>query len=217
MNSVRMFQLGASLLVVQAALTYGLSKAEYLPSPSPLEGFPRTFADWPQAQDGVLEPEVYEMLSPDDVLNRSYWKPKSQANVQLFVAYYKTQLRAKNAHDPKVCLPGGGWVPKASQVIDLPLNTGTSPARVNYYWVAKGDSQIVVLYWYQTHKRVIAQEQILRFYRLLDNIADNRTDMALVRIVSPAIDGDVNGASDRAKQFAQEVYPHLVLQFPPKS
>ena len=60
--------------------------------------------EWNQFQDGVLDPEAYAVLAPDDVLNRTYRDASAANDLSLFIAYYKTQLRAKNAHDPKVCL-----------------------------------------------------------------------------------------------------------------
>ncbi|MBL8227502.1 MAG: EpsI family protein [Bryobacterales bacterium] len=217
MNKQYLVPVALVLLAAQAGLTYTLTRTEYLPSPGSLEDFPRAMAGLPQSRDSVLDPDAYEMLSPDDVLNRQYFDPASGANVQLFLAYYKTQLRAKNAHDPKVCLPGSGWNPQSSKVIEVQLDSkGGVPASLNHYVVSKGDQQIVVLYWFQTHKRAVALEQTLRFYRMVDTVRDNRTDMALVRIVTPVANGDVNGATERGLAFARELYPKLAGQFPAK-
>lgn len=217
MKSTKLIIAALGLLTLQAALTYGLARVEYLPSPEPLEQWPRALSGLPKSQDGVLEPEAYEMLTPDDFLNRQYFDPATGSSAGLFIAYYKTQLRAKNAHDPKVCLPGSGWNPLISEVRLERFDPSAPPAKINRYVIAKGNFKNVVLYWFQTHKRALAREQELRFYRLADMIRDGRTDMALVRIVIPVHMDDVEGATKRGLDIAAELYPHLQQQFPPKT
>ena len=202
------------LLSAQAALTHRLSRTEFLPSPGPVnENIPLRIGEWNRFQDGVLDPEVYEMLAPDDVLNRTY--RHADADLSLFIAYYKTQLRAKNAHDPKVCLPGAGWNPLISKQIPISVAGLAEPVHVNYYVIAKNGEQAVVLYWFQNHKTAYATDQGLKFSRVLDNLMENRTDMALVRIVISATKPGVEAATASATEFAGALYPSLGKQFPP--
>lgn len=205
---------GGLILAVQAVASFTLHRDSFLPSPPPLMNFPLRLGDWAQIHDWTLEPEVLEMLSPDDTLTREYELSGSPRRASLFVAYYKTQLRAKQAHDPKVCLPGNGWNPVESRVIDVrtPASSSTFPA--NYYRIQKGRDEAVVLYWFQTHKAVYTFEQQLRAHRVLDAIVDNRTDMALVRVMVPVEEGAVEAADARALQFAQLAYPSMLPYFP---
>lgn len=208
---------GSALLILtaQAALTHKLSRVEYLPTPGPLnENIPVTIGDWGRLQDGVLDPEAYEMLAPDDVLNRTYRHVAGGTDLSLFIGYYRTQLRAKNAHDPKVCLPGAGWNPIVSKQVSVPIAERSEPINVNYYVVAKGGEQALVLYWFQNHKTAYATEQGLRFSRVLDNLMENRTDMALVRIVIPSSKIGLDAATESASQFVSRLYPSLTKQFP---
>jgi EpsI family protein len=154
------------------------------------------------------------MLGPDDFLNRNYRFTDRNLEGNLFIAYYKTQHGVKTVHDPKVCLPASGWNPKASETINVPVSPsgGTIPA--NYYLIAKGSVQSVVLYWFQSHKRVVAQEQILHFDRIIDTIVDNRTDMAMIRIVVPVRGDAIAEAKDAAIRFATLIYPQARKQFP---
>lgn len=207
--------LGLSIVVlfVQAAFTYGMARSEFRPDPPPLHAaIPDVLSSWKKLEDGVLLPEVYEMLSPDDVLNRTYEAGIDHHQLNLFIAYYKTQLRAKNAHDPKVCLPGSGWNAYLSKVIALPGSPGDT---ANYYVVSKGGQKAVVLYWYQNHQRAVAEEQQFRLSRILNTITDNRTDMALVRIVSPVAGSALDAATAQVSQFAELVSPSVRKQFPP--
>lgn len=209
--------IGAALLLLtaQAALTHRLSRSEFIPSPGPIaENIPATIGDWSRFQDGVLDPEVYEMLAPDDVLNRTYRDPAASSELNLFIGYYKTQLRAKNAHDPKVCLPGAGWNPLISKQIPITVAGVAEPVNVNYYVISKNGEQAVVLYWFQNYKTAYTTEQGLKYSRVLDNILENRTDMALVRIVISATKPGIEPATAKAIDFARLLYPSLEKQFP---
>lgn len=208
---------GILLLLFQGVLMLTLRRAEFIPSPPKLIDFPWSIASWVGVRDDALEPEVLDMLAPDDVLNRQYVNTGRSAALNLFVAYYKTQHKAQGAHDPKVCLPGSGWNPLESQIVQIhvPLSTMSFPA--NRYVVAKGSEKAVVLYWYQSHSRIVAEQQILRLDRILDTIKDHRTDMALVRVVVPINGSDQDTATSLGTQFAESIYPYLRQQFPAKN
>lgn len=76
---------------------------------------------------------------------------------------------------------------------------------VNMYLIRKGLDETVVLYWYQSHGRVIASEYAGKFYMVYDALRLNRTDAALIRITSPVVNGDEDGAKKRAFMFAKQV------------
>jgi EpsI family protein len=202
---------GAAVLSAQGAASLALSRSEYLPSPPPLSGLPPEVGEWVSKTDLEIDPAAIEMLGPDDVLSRLY-ESRTGDRASLFVAYYKTQHRARNAHDPKVCLPGSGWETVESTVIPVPLRGSISSIPVNLYVVQKQSAQNVVLYWFQNHKRAIAYEQLLKFDRLLDSIRENRTDMALVRVTVP-VSMTVQPARDAGIQFIQSLYPYIMGQF----
>jgi EpsI family protein len=80
---------------------------------------------------------------------------------------------------------------------------------VNRYIVSRGEDRSVVLYWYQTPKRVIASEYAAKVYLVADSIRYRRTDTALVRIVVPVINKDDAYALKTAIDFAQTIFPPL--------
>jgi EpsI family protein len=203
------------ILTAQAISSYALHRDPFLPSPPSLVSFPLRLGDWTQIQDGTVEPEVRDLLGADDILVRQYRPGGGQGEAEVFVAYYKTQLRAKNAHDPKVCLPGAGWNARASHLAEI-TPVGSKPFLVNYYRIAKDENEAVVVYWFQTYNGVYTFEQQLRFHRMLDAILDNRTDMALVRIVVPIAYGGVAAADAAATQMAPLCYRQMLQYFPVK-
>ena len=55
---------------------------------------------------------------------------------------------------------------------------------INEYIIEKQGQRQLVLYWYQSHGRVIASEYWAKLYMVLDAIHLHRTDGALVRVTS---------------------------------
>jgi EpsI family protein len=202
------------LFSVQAISSRFLRREPYLPSPPPLASLPPQLGVWSQVKEESVEPDALNILGPDDFLARAYRRSGDAGQADLFIAYYKTQLQDKNAHDPKVCLPGSGWNPTASRLDRVPLGAGKSfPA--NYYRIKRDDNEQVVLYWFQTFSGVYTFEQQLKAHRVWDAIVDNRTDMALVRIVVPLTPEGAQPAEDRALQLAESVYTQMLSHFPP--
>ncbi len=84
---------------------------------------------------------------------------------------------------------------------------------VNRIIIQKGIEKQVVLYWYHSRGRVIASEYWAKIYLVLDAIRMNRTDGALVRVMSPV--GDSQDAAERqAIGFVKELFPLLEPHLP---
>jgi EpsI family protein len=208
--------LAAALLVfaAQAISSRLLHREPFLPSPPPLTSVPFQLGNWSEDHEETVEAAAITVLGPDDYLARLYKVNGTEDQAELFVAYYKTQLRAKEAHDPKVCLPGAGWNPVASRVARIPFGAAKSfPA--NYYRIKKDDNEQVVLYWFQTFSGVYTLEQQLKAHRVWDAIVDNRTDMALVRVIVPVTPKGMQNADANATQLATAVYTQMLSYFPP--
>jgi EpsI family protein len=84
----------------------------------------------------------------------------------------------------------------------------------NRYVVAHGDEKSVVLYWYQTHNRIIASEYWAKFWLVVDSIRYRRSDTSLVKIVVPVRDNNIGAATALGVQFIQAVFPSLLRQLP---
>ena len=77
--------------------------------------------------------------------------------------------------------------------------------------------QQVVLYWYQSHGRVIANEYRSKIFMVYDAVRLNRTDAALVRVISPRIGADPGAeaaAGARAVAFVKAMFPLLDKYLP---
>jgi len=208
----RLRSAAAVILCVQGIAVYALHREPFLPSPPPLSTFPVRLDNWVRAADEIMDPATIEMLGPDDVLSRRYQLDDGSRRADLFVGYYRSQLKGKNAHDPKVCLPGGGWNPEESRLIKVDFGGGKT-ASVNYYRIEKAGARQIVVYWFQTPTGTYASEQELNANRVLAAIRTNRTDMALVRVIVPVLNDGVDAASRDAIKFARIVYPEILPFF----
>ncbi len=202
------------LLLAQAAAFYGLSRAEVLPVAPPLAGLSKVIGTWSTFQEGVVEKEVQDVLKADDTLTRSFSSPKFRTSVGLFVAAFRSQRNGKAPHSPKNCLPGSGWVQNEQSFAKLTIPGRGEPIVVNRYVVQKGDDKSLVVYWYQSRDRVVASEYSAKGYVVLDALRDNRTDSALVRVIVPVANGDVDQAMVAATDFIQAAYTPIRRQLP---
>ena len=198
-------------MVTQAVLFYSASHGESTPLPAPLANFPRDFGHWQMKASFDVDDETKAVLKADDTLLREYADP--EGGVSLFIAYFKTQRTGQSPHSPKNCLPGSGFQPSESGRVDIPVAGGS--INVNRYVVSKGDDESVVLYWYQSQGRVIADEFAAKFYLIADSIRHHRSDTSLVRVVVP-VGGRMTRemASQTANDFVQAAYPVINAWLP---
>ena len=194
------------MLVVLGAAISGmalLSHGEATPPALPLVQFPKQVLQFSSVADIPFDKDTLEILKPSDYLNRVYYEP-GVGQVGLYIAYFESQRTGTTIHSPKNCLPGAGWTPASSGITTMTLADGRT-VPVNMYLIRKGLDETVVLYWYQSHGRVIASEYSGKLYMVYDALRLNRTDAALIRITSPVLNGDEDAAKKRAFMFAKEV------------
>ena len=207
MNSVlrsKYFRVLTVVLIVQAALFYSASRGEGTPLARPLADMPAALGNWIMTGQGVVDADTEAVLRADDTVIRSYQGPTG-AGASLFIAYFKTQRAGAAPHSPKNCLPGAGFQPVESGNIDIPV-AGKS-IHINRYVVSNGDIEDVVLYWYQSQGRVIADEFAAKFYLIADSIRRHRSDTSLVRVVVQAAPGMRDQATRQGVDFVQAAYP----------
>jgi len=167
--------------MLQAAALYSAMRPEAVPPTQPLASFPASLGVWQLAEVGVVDQETQDILKADDLLDRSYVSPTGKAG--LFIASFRSTRNGKTPHSPKNCLPGSGWS-QVSSNDDFPIDVGgAEPIRVNRYIVEHGTTRGLVLYWYESRDRIVANEFKAKFWMMADAIKLNRTDTALVRVV----------------------------------
>lgn len=131
-----------------------------------------------------------DTLHLDDYLLASYVNSRQQA-VNLYVAYYASQSKGASIHSPRACLPGGGWEMKSltQRVVDG-VRADSQLLQVNRAEIQLGENKQLVYYWFQMHGRGISNEYLLKWYVFWDALTRNRTDAALIRVITPIRSGE---------------------------
>jgi EpsI family protein len=195
------------LLAGTAALLFARGNSDSIPVSTPLSLFPVTIAGR-SGSDVAIDQETLEVLGAGDFLSRLYTR-RGQSPVGLFIGYFPTQRTGVTIHSPKNCLPGAGWVFDWSRYTDLTDANG-KVHRVGEYIISNGEERQYVIYWYQAHGRSVANEYMAKIYMVTDAMRLNRTDGALVRVITPIAPGEeTTAAKDRAEGFTAQLAPLL--------
>lgn len=196
------------LLAVTAIFLHLRGISEQPIGRAPLSDFPKQIGE-STGVDQEIDSETLEVLGAGDVLSRIYTQDKMAAPISLFIGYFPSQRTGTTIHSPKNCLPGNGWTFESSSVVAL-QDAGGKQRKVGEYIIANGDNRQFVIYWYQAHGRTVSNEYMAKLYLVTDAIRTNRTDGALVRVITPVEStADVSTARDRAERFAVQLFPAL--------
>ena len=201
-DAMRYWTMIAVLLAGTAGMGF-LSHGEATPPARPMNEFPKDIGSYKTVAEFPFDQNTLQVLGVTDYLNRGYFSP-TEGELGLYIGYFRTQRTGAAIHSPKNCLPGAGWQPTVSQIYPLSLDDGRK-VPVNLYVIRKGLEEEIVIYWYQSHGRVVASEYWGKFYMVYDAMRLNRTDAALVRITAPVRNGDEDGARTQALAFAKQI------------
>jgi len=184
--------------------------------------FPMRLGDW-VGRFSPLEPQYIDALNFDDYIMANYHEP-GQGAVNFYVGYYATQRKDKVPHSPNACIPGGGWeITKLTQTVPgsylkrpIPVLAGQPPLVVNSLIIEKGADRQLVYYWFQQRGRLLTNQWAVKWYIFWDALTRNRTDGALVRLVTPVGQGAqaLVDANRRLSRFAAQAYPLLPKYVP---
>jgi exosortase D (VPLPA-CTERM-specific) len=201
----------AALLLICATLLTALMishRSEIIPDRSRFVTFPATIGEW-HGHASLLEPQVENGLALEDYILSDYSKSDGKT-VNLYVAYYASQRTGESPHSPVVCIPGDGWsitkLERTGYGAEQPLNRAI---------IERNGSKQLVYYWYEERGRRIASEYWSKWYLLSDAITKNRSDGALVRLITTVLPSEVErDADNRLQLFMHDLLPRLVDYLP---
>jgi EpsI family protein len=216
-----------TIIVLLLATTFVLQSrgdTDRVPSSQPLSQMPETIGTW-TARDYPLDDATLAVLGKGDFLNRVYVNQRpassspnrdtsqliasSSSPISLFIGYFPTQRTGQTMHSPQNCLPGAGWTFDSKQYVDIKDVNGKT-FRVGEYLISDGEIKQFVIYWYQAHGRSIPNEYIAKLHMVTDAIRTNRTDGAIVRVITQIQPNEPFAvAKDRAIQFTRQMTPNL--------
>jgi EpsI family protein len=207
------FWLVMLLLAAAAFVLQTRGDTDYVPASQPLSQMPEQL-DGLTSQDIPLTDDTLAVLGKGDFLNRVYVSPQTSINshaipISLFIGYFPSQRTGQTMHSPQNCLPGAGWTFDSQKYSSLQDINGKN-YKVGEYVISNGEIKQFVIYWYQAHGRSIPNEYKAKLYMIADAIRMNRTDGALVRVITQVLPSEsLESARERAIQFTQQMAPNL--------
>jgi exosortase D (VPLPA-CTERM-specific) len=189
------------------------TRHEVYPERKLFAAFPTTLGEWHGKPSSLSVQTEYGLGLTDYIL--SDYGRKDGRSVNFYVAYYASQRTGVSPHSPSVCIPGNGWTitdlkrtfyRSADSQIALPLNRAV---------IARGSERLLGYYWYEERGMAIANEYWSKLYLLRDAIFKNRTDGALVRLLTPLYPGESeHDAEKRLQDFIKVAVPELTAYLP---
>lgn len=201
---IRFTQASAAMVTV-AILMVGASAAwQFVPERDgtaivrePFDVFPRQLGDW--RQEGAprqLSASVERNLDADDYHSATFRRPGEATTVEVFTAWYADQSKG-GVHSPEICLPGGGWEIAWLERTDLTeVMNWDSPFMVNRAIIQKGETRMMVFYWFEQKGRKIAWDMAAKYWLMMDGIRTGRTDGALVRLTTPILNNEADAVAE---------------------
>jgi EpsI family protein len=193
-------------------------RSELPPARASFDAFPMQISDWRGRPQAAFTKSVLDVLGLNDYLTRWYESPEAGGGVDLYVGYWQSQRQGDTIHSPQNCLPGSGWEPTSQSIMSIPDPRQPSVMLpLNRYVIQKGLDRQLVFYWYQSHGRIVASEYSSKFYLIADAVRMNRTDGAIVRVITNISDESAQAeqqAQTRALRFVNDLLPQLDAYLP---
>jgi exosortase D (VPLPA-CTERM-specific) len=171
--------------------------------------FPKQLGDW-HGRPMPMEQQFLDVLQLDDYVLANYTDSQGRL-VNAYVAYYATQTQRLHDHSPRQCLPGGGWEIRKLENHTVPgVAIDGKPLEVNRVVIERGQDRQLAYYFFRQRDRTLTSESLVKFYMLYDTITRQRSDGALIRLITPLAPGEDLAAADaRLAAFAAEMAPRL--------
>jgi exosortase D (VPLPA-CTERM-specific) len=211
----------ASLFAAVALLAGAAIAQLVIPAPESVVPARREFSQFPLALDAWrgrterMNPLHLDMLKLDDYLLANY-AHGSAPGVNLYIGYYAVQRHGLAAHSPSECLPADGWEMQRFERYVVPgVQAAGGELEVNRVVIQKGAARQLVYYWFQQRERSLRSEYAVKAWLFWDLLTRQRSDGALVRLVTPLPPGeDAEDADRRLAQFAALVMSRLPSHVP---
>jgi exosortase D (VPLPA-CTERM-specific) len=204
------------LCVTGLGIFYISGRQEIVPERTRFVAFPSQLGSW-QGRPSLLEPQEEHALNLEDYILSNYSKPAG-GSINFYVAYYASQRKGSSPHSPLVCLPGGGWVISKFERTSYSNDAAKVTLPLNRAVMEYGSSKQLVYYWFVQRGRKVANEYWSKWYLLVDAIFMNRTDGALVRLITTINSNESESDADaRLQSFILDLEPSLKAFLPAES
>lgn len=215
---IKLVRASGAMIAVTLTMVLALSAWQFVPTRGdqavPRDSFaffPRDLGEWQQRGSAeILDPGIVRVLGADDYHSIVLAKDAATPTVGFFSAWYQDQTQG-GVHSPEICLPGAGWEIAWLERSDITAQMGTEmPFNINRAVIQKGETRMMVYYWFEQKGRKVAWDFAAKFYLLVDGVKTGRTDGALVRLTTLIHDGETDAQAEaRLAEVLHEVMPQL--------
>ena len=190
---IRLIQPSRALLCSAVLMIMGIFAFQVLPDRGEVaiernqfQTFPQTVGDWQQVGPHRFLDDITEAsLGADDYHNVTLLRGVEEPEVGLFMAWYADQSEG-GVHSPEICLPGAGWeIAKLDRVDIAPiLDNGTTDFNINHAIIQRGETRMMVYYWFEQKGRRVAWDFAAKMLLVVDGVRTGRTDGGLMRLTT---------------------------------
>jgi len=211
------FMTSAVILGLGVVLALSIQSREVrIPDRESFNTFPLVIDSWSGRDSSIDDPGVLKSLALDDYFLAEYRNQKDGGSVGLWIAYYAEQRKGRAVHSPRACLPGGGWQIETFEQHTLDnMGPNGEPYVVNRSVIAKGEMRQLVYFWFVERGRIQTNEYAVKWRIFWDALTKNRTDGALVRVMTFVPDiAEIDRADKRIESFIRALNPKLAYYLP---
>jgi exosortase D (VPLPA-CTERM-specific) len=189
-------------------------REELIPERDTFVQFPLIKNGW-VGREGTIAAPVLETLNLTDYAMVDYQQADDPKSVNFYVAYYASQRAGASIHSPRSCIPGGGWEITQLGQLDLSSVLGMQGPNVNRVIIRLGEQKQLVYYWFEQRGRSFTNEYLAKWYLFQDSLTMNRSDGALVRLVTSVPPNTDEALADkRLQNFLKDFYPDFPRYLP---
>jgi exosortase D (VPLPA-CTERM-specific) len=212
-----MFIVAVILLGATLAISHTVDFREKIPAKKNLEQFPLKIGEWTAERRQLMAQYFIDVLDLSEYVIINYHN-RNGKKVNFYVAYYESQRKGESIHSPASCLPGSGWSFNQSgtvKITGVPGNNGTY--EVNRAVMQSGRNRQITYYWFPVRGRILNNAYQLKIYNFWDALTQQRTDGALVRLITSVYeDEELADAEKRLQNFVRNIVPVLEEYIPGK-
>ena len=213
-----MFIVAIILLGTTFALSKTINFREKIPAKKNLDQFPLRIKEWTANRHLSLAQNFIDELDLSEYVIIDY-KNLDGKTINFYVAYYESQRKGESIHSPATCLPGNGWSFNQSgtvKITNVPGKYGTY--EVNRAVMQLGQNRQITYYWFPARGRILHNAYQLKIYNFWDALTKQRTDGALVRLITRVYENENQAdAEKRLQNFVRDVAPVLEEYIPGKN
>lgn len=193
------------------------NRVDIIPERKAFVTFPSEVGLW-HGQNQYLSKLYLDELKLTDYVVMDYFNSETGNKVNFYSAYYETQRKGAGVHSPRSCIPGSGWRITLFEEQVLPEFTIEGESlHIDRAIIEKGENKQLVYFWFQQRGRTLTNEYLMKWYIFYDSLTMNRTDGALVRLVTDINSGeDLSNADQRIQGLLRDILPQLGNYIPGK-